>query len=530
MQAVAFLLQMAAKSIRVYFFTALHDIVVKAKLLYVFLLVSFSMVFSTNLAADEFNKFFIQEVRVCYDESEALSSDTFFLQSCNKMPLGDVKLGNNLTWIGSTFDLNVSELLDKPIGLFFSAQAAAEFYFNGELIGRNGYPSAQPEGEKVGVMDFVIYIPKGLLKKRQNELVIKLSSHHKVYDISTSIPFAIITYYGSPQNIVLRNYLPTLLSLGILVIGLVFSSQLVLQGSNPRRSTFWLPVFSLLVVLQLLVEVSRGLIAYEYPYHDVRLVVILLLGMLSGMCLLLYIIDSFVKSHRWAYFSLSMLLTFAFIYLGNTIEEKTVFALQIPAGISFCISAYQALKVHDNAMKHASALLAFFFVIAINPNQFLDLYFYCFVAVLLVFFFIQHSIEYKTEQSQKQLAQKRAEQLQRVLDECNELQTPSKIKLNLTDKEEWVSCDSICFVKGARDYVEISLLDERSVLHNETLTIMEEKLPVTFLRVHRSYIVNKQFIQSLQKLPSGGGHLLLSTGATVPVSRRIMPKIKKQLM
>ncbi|TMS75613.1 hypothetical protein CWB82_20705, partial [Pseudoalteromonas sp. S1690] len=80
----------------------------------------------------------------------------------------------------------------------------------------------------------------------------------------------------------------------------------------------------MLVVLQLLVEVSRGLIAYEYPYHDVRLVVILLLGMLSGMCLLLYIIDSFVKSHRWAYFSLSMLLTFAFIYLGNTIEEKTV--------------------------------------------------------------------------------------------------------------------------------------------------------------------------------------------------------------
>lgn len=84
-------------------------------------------------------------------------------------------------------------------------------------------------------------------------------------------------------------------------------------------------------------------------------------------------------------------------------------------------------------------------------------------------------------------------------------------------------------MKGARDYVEISLLDRRNVLHNETLTLMEEKLPATFLRIHRSYIVNKQLIQSLEKLPSGGGNLILSSGDTVPVSRRIMPKIRKQL-
>ncbi|MDK1286818.1 LytR/AlgR family response regulator transcription factor [Pseudoalteromonas umbrosa] len=487
------------------------------------------MIFSTQLVAGEFNKYFIQDVRVCYDENEKLSLKSFFLQNCKTMPLGEVKLSNKLTWIGTTFDIDAPELIDKPIGLFFSAQAAAEFYFNGELIGRNGYPSSQPDEERPGVMDFVTYIPKGLLKQ-QNELVIKLSSHHKAFDISRSIGLAIVTYYDSPQDIVLRHYLPTLVPLGVLIIGFVFSSLLVLQDLSSRRNAFWLPLLSLLVALQLLTEVSRGFVAYEYPYHEIRLMVILLLGTLSGLSLLLYIIDGFVKNHRKSCFFLSMLLTFIFIYLGSTIEDKTVLAIQVPAGISFLITAFQVFNRQGNTRKHAGALFIFFIIIAVNPNQFLDLYFYYFVAALLLFFFVQHAIAYKHEQSQKQIAQQRADQLQQALDEYSEQQTPSKIKLNLSDKNELVSCDSICFVKGARDYVEICLIDERNVLHNETLTIMEKKLPATFLRIHRSYIVNKQFIQSLQKLPSGGGELTLSSGDIVPVSRRIMPKVRKQLM
>lgn len=529
MQAVAFLLQKAAKLISVCVRLFLNPIVINIKQVCGCLLAIFSMIFSTQLVANEFNKQFIQEVKVCYDENEKLSSKTFILQNCKKMSLGEVKPGNKVTWIGSTFDIDAPELIDKPIGLFFSAQAATEFYFNGKLIGRNGYPSSQPDEEQPGVMDFVTYIPKGLLQKSQNEIIIKLSSHHKAFDISRSIGLAIVTYYDSPQDIVLHHYLPTLVPLGVLIIGLFFSSLLVLQDLNPRRGDFWLPLLSLLVVLQLLTEVSRGLVAYEYPYHEIRLMVILLLGTLSGLSLLLYIIDGFVKNHRKICFFLSMLLTFISIYLGSTIEDKTVIAIQVPAGISFLITAFQVFNRQDNARKHASALLIFFTIIALNPNQFLDLYFYYFVAALLLFFFVQHAIAYKHAQSQKQLAQQRADQLQQALDEYSEQQVPSKIKLNLADKSEWISCESICFVKGARDYVELCLLDERNVLHNETLAVMEEKLPGTFLRIHRSYIVNKHFIQSLKKLPSGGGSLQLSTGDTVPVSRRIMPKVRKQL-
>ena len=49
------------------------------------------------------------------------------------------------------------------------------------------------------------------------------------------------------------------------------------------------------------------------------------------------------------------------------------------------------------------------------------------------------------------------------------------------------------------------------------------------LRVHRSHIVNTAFVDALERDPSGVGRLLLSNGAAVPVSRRIMPKVRSAL-
>ncbi|WP_172642424.1 LytR/AlgR family response regulator transcription factor [Pseudoalteromonas luteoviolacea] len=494
---------------------------------FIFLVIIWSA-FSASVSANGFNKLFIQEVMVCYDKQETQSIGAIPRQNCKKTTLGEVEPNNSLTWIVATFDLDTTKGINKPLGLFFSAKAAAEFYLNGELIGRNGYPSVEKKGERAGAMDSVIYIPLELIKKQQNELVIKLSAHHGIVNLGGFIQRAIITHYDSPQNMVLRHYLPSLLPLGVLVIGLIFSSTLAALQSKNQRNVL-LPLFTLFVVLQLLTEVSRGLIPYDYSYHDIRLLFILLLGTLSGQCLLLHIVKSFLtKAHR-KYFFLSMLLTLVGIYLGESMESKTVIAIQVPAWISFIIAAYQAFQKNEAAARSAIALLVFSSAIAIQPDKFLDIYFYYFVASLLLFFFIQHAIAYKTERSLKLVAQSRAERLQQALDEYNELQQPSKIQINNGQKVEWTSCDYICCLKGARDYVEIMMSDNRCILHNQGLAVMEEKLPATFLRVHRSFIVNKRFIQSLEKLPSGGGNLILTTGVTVPVSRRIMPKVKSQL-
>lgn len=75
----------------------------------------------------------------------------------------------------------------------------------------------------------------------------------------------------------------------------------------------------------------------------------------------------------------------------------------------------------------------------------------------------------------------------------------------------------LCFVQGGQ------------TLHSMSLNELGEALPASFLRVHPSHIVNVAFVKSLTRLASGVGHLELTNGATVPVSRRIMPMLRRAL-
>jgi DNA-binding LytR/AlgR family response regulator len=58
---------------------------------------------------------------------------------------------------------------------------------------------------------------------------------------------------------------------------------------------------------------------------------------------------------------------------------------------------------------------------------------------------------------------------------------------------------------------------------------LEKTLPATFLRVHRSGLINVMFVKSLERVQPCTGTLRLIEGTDIPVSRRIMPKIRPSL-
>lgn len=62
-----------------------------------------------------------------------------------------------------------------------------------------------------------------------------------------------------------------------------------------------------------------------------------------------------------------------------------------------------------------------------------------------------------------------------------------------------------------------------------SLSEMEDTLPATFLRVHRSHLINVMFVKSLNREPSGTGTLTLVEGSDIPVSRRVMPSVRQAL-
>jgi two-component system, LytTR family, response regulator len=75
-----------------------------------------------------------------------------------------------------------------------------------------------------------------------------------------------------------------------------------------------------------------------------------------------------------------------------------------------------------------------------------------------------------------------------------------------------IPVSEILFIEGMKQYIKIQTTTTKYI-HLESLNRFHEKLPTYFLRVHKSFIINKTRIEKFQK-----GNLFLAN-FTVPVSR-----------
>lgn len=88
---------------------------------------------------------------------------------------------------------------------------------------------------------------------------------------------------------------------------------------------------------------------------------------------------------------------------------------------------------------------------------------------------------------------------------------------------------SVSFIGAEDDYVMIHY-DEGKALKQQTMKYYEEKLPATsFLRVHRSFIVNLERITRLEPYSKDNYVAVLSTGEKIPVSRTGYKELRDRL-
>ena len=83
---------------------------------------------------------------------------------------------------------------------------------------------------------------------------------------------------------------------------------------------------------------------------------------------------------------------------------------------------------------------------------------------------------------------------------------------------------------GAGDYVEITTTDGRRFLHSERLDILETVLPTTFIRTHRSHIVNMVYVSQLLVTEHSQNVLVTCKQEHVPISRRRLQGVKSRLL
>jgi hypothetical protein len=97
---------------------------------------------------------------------------------------------------------------------------------------------------------------------------------------------------------------------------------------------------------------------------------------------------------------------------------------------------------------------------------------------------------------------------------------PERFLVRKVGAEFLVAARDIEWLEAAENYVNLHVRGRTYPLRS-TMTAIQDRLdPTRFVRVHRSYIVNLEFLVQIEPLDTGDARLLLKDGTRIPCSRR----------
>lgn len=484
-----------------------------------------------NATAAELVPIDLDNVVVCPVKAVGDSIPKFNESDCETVSIWEVDPQNTALWIKTRVTIPPEMLSDKrPHGIYVFGKTSSQVYFNGEFIGQNGTPSYLAKDEFPGKIDEVFYVPASLIQQGTNQIVLKLSSHHGFLSLGSPITFIGFGTHHDSSHFYQGTLGLSLIPLGALVLGALYFLVASFSPFNRQANVLFL-LMSFLAACQLLAEILRKIYSYSYPFHDIRLLLIVSLSVCFGACLLLYITMKLELTRQWLWTFTGFVITILTVFAIPGFDAKTTLAILVPTSFSTLLIAHQLYKQRSKELiAYLGVFVAFTLIITINLNSFHDLLFYYVITVILCFLFVQQAL--KLNREQKQISR-----LLFKLEQNQQHDESRKITISSAGKIELVNSEQIAYCQAAGDYVDLYLGDNSQKLFTGNLKDLEAQLPDTFLRVHRSYLVNMDFIEKLstkgskqQRSPAGGGYLLLTGGYEVPVSRRIMPMVRSAIL
>jgi hypothetical protein len=462
-------------------------------------------------------------------KSDSIIPD-FSAAKCHKVGDGQVNPQGKLIWFQGTIHLPESVIeAGVPLSLYVSGKMSSRIYLNGQYIASNGVPSRTADTEKAGLMDYQVFPPTGLIKAGDNTITLLASSHLGVLELYAPLHFIAFKPATTPENPLLSRYIPALLTLGLFFVGIIYYG--VASALNPLNRYDY-AIFSAVcffAAAQLISESIRGFYDYPYPFQDIRLLAITGFSSAFGLSIAFYVFRTFAKPLSLRILSALTLINIIALIVMPSFDMKALTGMTIPLIASFFAALWWSYKRRPRAFLHFLALLIFLTVLINFKGLFLDQVFFFLVAGLLLVLFIEQAVTLSRESKHRRREEERANRLEQALAEKAERDQSSSITVKSAGQVKKLSTDQIIWCKSIDGYCEITLNTGQTILHSLTLNELEQSLPKTFLRVHRSHIVNSHYIVSLKREPSGTGSLHLENALTVPVSRRIMPNIRKAI-
>jgi hypothetical protein len=317
-----------------------------------------------------------------------------------------------------------------PLGVYFSAAASYEAWWNGVHVASNGVPAHDAAGEKPGKLDTVIFIRPDLIQ-RDNVLAFRMSSFHLPLRLGGPTQGLYLRPYGFSISEVLLRRAPTMIAIGALLLGTLYFGGMYF--SNRRdRSSLLLTLLTLALIGQLVAESARAVIQYSYPLHVLRVETILAFAALASVLLVAYVAGRFAPA--WGNrLVIAVIAVDAVLIVGTPgFDSKT--ASVIIAG-TLIASIAAVIGIRRRAPGARLVLVATAVAIGLcilDGTDFLDRTWYLEAVVLVLLLFSQHVRSLRE-------AQNRRPKLE--LELLKQQIQPHFLMNSLTALTEWVESD-----------------------------------------------------------------------------------------
>lgn len=471
-------------------------------------------------------------VKLCEFTTPVSKVPTFTEPECSIANLIDVDPQGRHIWVSIDFDTpqRLREMR-QPLGLFVFAKASSRAFLNGELVGVNGTPGSKAS-EVAGKMDVVFPLTPSQLKPENNTLVLELSAQQSVLQLGYPIHFIGIGEYTDPSDYI-QQYAPFgLILVGAFLVGGIYFGVLAFLRKDQSLHIIS-SVMCLMAGAHLLTEMSRGLVSYTYPWHDVRLLAVTTFSCLFGLMLLTFSAFKVSGKHAVHWIYTGAFCTILCVFFAQGFDIKTTLGIFIPllfSVVQVFMAWFRSRSRH--LIKWLLVQVAVAILISFSSANFHEITYFAIIACVLCYLFIQHAKEQHQSYVQLQDDKVIIAKLEYQLAQSQQIEKPMTLEVSLGGKLEYLEANQIAYCKASGDYVEIYLVDDSEKLYSGSLKQLEGILPATFLRVHRSYLVNLKQVTSLATDKSDdklSSVLNLQNNQQVPVSRRLLPSVKSSI-
>jgi hypothetical protein len=415
-----------------------------------------------------------------------------------------------------TVDPEALPLVNPPM-VWVIAMASSEVRWNGVTIGRNGVPGPDRSSERPGRFVAAFVVPHRLVRPGENSVTVRMSAHHLWLPVRTPVHEFKVTPYQTPALPGLRDYLPALLMLGALVAAFFYFAAAFASDRTDRKPLL-LAAIALAATLQLIVEVGRAFVSYTYPLQLARVSAIAVLAAITAILAAAYAARRFAPQWRGPAVALTAAGCAASLVFVPWYDGKALGAIVAGAlALAICAGRGWRRQRLPAAIAMASAVAIGLLVSGPGP-PFLDQTYYLVAAVLLMALVCEQALGFRRARADRDEQANRAAALAERLSRAEQAGEPI-VSLKDGTRTRRVAESDILYIRAADDYCDVTLTDGRGLLVTMTLGRLLPTLPERFIRVHRSYAVNRAHVVGAAPRPSGGRELVLSQGSTVPVGR-----------